>query len=128
MNSYYIGDPCYVLNSDLFEHIINNEKEVEIGEHTILFNHTDHGDGVYDLLCTSTLKCIKSLPVDSGTLSVIPMKLLDSPVNLKLKDGTQYVPRTHMGAVLIMPGTMSVNEGVFTFGGMYTCNTYGRAW
>ena len=128
MDLCYVGDPCYVLNDDLFELLVQavqrGEREVQIGEHTILFQFTDRGDGSYKLVHQNTPHIPESyLAVDSGTLSIIPTALIDSPANLKQKDNELYTPRKYMGKVLSIPKTLTVADGEFTFGGIYMCDT-----
>ena len=76
---YWIGDPCYILNEQVYDEMIGNigenefDYQYEVNGHTITVLHTDHGDGSY-------LSDRGYISVDSGQIAAIPFDLIaDQP-------------------------------------------------
>lgn len=107
--TYYIGDPCYVLSDKNFEELCLHQDKlgypIEIEGEVVYFDRTAHGDGVY----RDNKRRI--YPVDTGTIAIIPISLVDaekllsnfqyfSPVIKKFKDDF----------------TVDSDDGIFNFG------------
>jgi hypothetical protein len=88
---YYFGDPCYVIPDDLWDEFVDamfheaHDMEdgvfrADIGDDCFLLviSGTAYGDGCYPLYQKNDYGTYEaaSLPVDSGTLSAIPMRML----------------------------------------------------
>lgn len=76
--TYYLGDPCYVLNNHIYYNVWGNEHNYEEGiitvvhegqEHCFAVARTCYGDGEY------LDQNRKGYPVDSGTIALIPFAL-----------------------------------------------------
>lgn len=75
---FYIGDPCYVLNRDVYdvEWGENNkfrDGEIKTSIGTFIVHGTNCGDGEYDVKGTRNGR----VGVDSGTIAVIPMSMVE---------------------------------------------------
>ncbi len=108
---FWCGDPCYVLG-DTWDAVIellykNNVEhnvliQTELGQ--MLIWSTAHGDGCFPIMCTNgafTPTDDMTLGVDSGTLALIDMKIVDatkkskddigSGARLTLNDATVFI-------------------------------------
>ena len=112
---YYIGDPCYVLDDATFNKIISASSKgrdrIKVDGFTLFFHSTAYGDGVFDLMDYVSEEHCKSLGVDAGMLSMIPLASLNSEELLRAKkDG--------LGALHRIEGTpeFRYSNGTFYFG------------
>lgn len=111
---FYLGDPCYVLKEEDYDKVVEshepdtNAYSVEIRGYTMALGFTAVSDGVF-----------AGLPVDSGTIAVVPLELIEN-----LSDDLQMC-----GYVCTKNGTVDFyyDDGYFdvTFpdGTCYTINT-----
>ena len=81
---FYVGDPCYVLSDEIYHHFWGDVCNWEDGVHSIpnteykfAVNGTAYGDGEY------FDDYGRAYGVDSGTLSVIPLELIEDIENAK---------------------------------------------
>lgn len=77
-DGFYIGDPCYVLNDKVYdvEWGINNkfrDGEIQTSMGTFIVHETMYGDGEYRVIGTRG----GYVSVDSGTIAVIPMSMVE---------------------------------------------------
>lgn len=82
---YFIGDPCYVLEDDIYDKVTENfdfdkSYTIEINGHTIFMHGTAYGDGSYKDGSN------RSYSVDSGLISIMPMEL----ISMKKFNETQF--------------------------------------
>ena len=81
---YFIGDPCYVVKSEILEEFFRNFcDDIKTGDtmsfeykgHTCFVSYTAHGDGIYDS------DSGHRYAVDSGTICAIPLvpELVQTP-------------------------------------------------
>lgn len=82
---YYIGDPCYVFGDDTWQRLLDAAEEgradsalhvgdvVEFEGHKVWSHSTMNGDGEYE-----DQNGVKYC-VDSGTIGVVPIELIDDP-------------------------------------------------
>lgn len=103
---YYIGDPCYVVNDeewdDLLEqtsHFTNEEQSYK--GHNIFAGAIAFGDGLY----YDNME--RSYGVDSGNLGIIPVVALND-LNIKLLHGHIITFKFDFN--------VEINEGIFRFG------------
>ena len=92
---FWFGDPCYVVPGELWSVFCDawqsydkaHEEDEDFKQHYVAETHdeetgigfyswsTAYGDGSYKLFVND--KCVANLGVDAGTLSAIPMKLIN---------------------------------------------------
>lgn len=102
---YYIGDPCYVLESKSLDVVIDKMvigTTFELNGHMMWGHFTQYGDGTFaDQNGTE-------YPVDGAALAAVPIDLIENP------EGEEH------GTVLEFENSFSVNysDGVFWFGGI----------
>lgn len=83
---YYIGDPCYAIQGDDWDQILNetdffqNEKQTWKGKQ-IFASDTAYGDGTY-------LDQFKNeYPVDAGLIGIMPIEICDFGEGITYKNG-----------------------------------------
>lgn len=72
-NGFYIGDPCYALSDEMYRDVLENNFElgiIETEKGNFIVQNTIYGDGEYG-------STVGSLGVESGTLAIIPLNLVD---------------------------------------------------
>jgi hypothetical protein len=74
-NGFYIGDPCYALSDEMYRDVWgleNNFKNgiIETEKGSFIAQSTIYGDGRYS-------SSVGNLEVESGTIAVIPLNLVD---------------------------------------------------
>lgn len=80
---YYIGDPCYVFTPDTWDRVLTavnmfEEDDIQhLDDHELWAQSTAWGDGTY--LDQNGAE----YAVDSGTIGVIPLALVDNPEGLE---------------------------------------------
>lgn len=107
---YYIGDPCYVIPDEEWDEYIevsdaeSNETAFFHGEPT-WSHYTAHGDGEYHNSSRSM-----ALPVDSGTIGVVPQALWAKNLTDDEIEGLGHIYTAKSGF------KAHYNNGVFTIG------------
>lgn len=103
---YWIGDPGYVVpKSDWSDFIHASSNVLNYGRRQVFYCGTAYGDGSYPLFANGTR--VADLPVDSGTLSIIPLALL--------REWKSSVEGGHIIATT-QPYKVSATNGGFEFG------------
>jgi hypothetical protein len=76
---YYVGDPCYVFNSNEWDGIYDQFGDVGIGEvkgSDVWSSYTKWGDGKYWDSING-----KSYLVDSGTIGAVPVEIITEKID-----------------------------------------------
>lgn len=129
---FWFGDPCYVVPEDLWIPFCDawqaydkrHENDEDFKHHYVAETHdeetgvgfyswsTAHGDGSYDLIVN--YKVVARLGVDAGTLSAIPMKL----INHWKQQGRigQYLSHGHVVSAEHLDGLIECDNGDFHWG------------
>lgn len=106
---FYIGDPCYVLSDEIYDKMFDEETDFKTGKvkvddnFSFIVHSTAWGDGEY--FDNSGI----SYGVDSGTLSVIPIELLEN--NEFIEEGEYEYGRIIFGKT----ASLNYEDGTFYF-------------
>lgn len=78
---YYIGDPCYVVRDEDWAKLLDQVNYFDDDEqfykgYKIMCKSTAYGDGMYDAK-TDRGELVGRLPVDSGTIGIMPLECID---------------------------------------------------
>jgi len=124
---YYFGDPCYVVPRDKWSELISliysdgvadfNDKEnmraVEVDDDKFYMFGTLYGDGEYPLYSTDSETVF--LPVDSGTLSIIPMNLIKKwQAEEKAKNMGTFVKLPNTSTLHLSEGVLDIDGGALS--------------
>lgn len=124
---YFIADPCYVLEDERYEKLINNftnEGNAEYRENdfvSIAFG-TAHGDGEYsaavmhELVKLVSAKC--DLPVDSGLIAITSIELCIEDIQKEYDEPIGFI------VDIESPIFVSEDDGVIVFGDIFIDTNY----
>lgn len=103
----YFGDPCYVLSDELYNVWIDEyncvDGSIDTGKGIFVVHGTKYGDGEY---YGYNYPNNYSFPVDSGTLAIIPIEMIDP----KKKDRSNELGHIFSES---REGMLSYRDGVF---------------
>jgi len=131
---HWVGDPCYVVPDEYWDSLCNNWSaydkkhrddadykhhyvaEVQDESAGLCFHlwSTAYGDGCYPLSINGDK--VADLGVDAGTLSVIPMSLIEHWQKQGLLG--EYLSHGHVVAAEHLHGELCCDEGDFTWGAL----------
>jgi len=124
---YYIGDPCYVLDDDAWDRVLElsscfeDGKPVPFDDHMIWAHHTMYGDGAY------YDQNGNEFGVDSGCLGAVPLSAISDPAGedsgalVDAPNGlvVEYDEQTGtfvFGSIIIKTGDEDIEDGDFDGG------------
>ena len=125
---YIVGDLCYLFNDDTWQELCDtvfekDQNNCEVKGVPMWWHHTKYGDGSYDWdddkmsELISTDKRYKPFPVDSGTIGIVHIGILDTGCTKITLDG---VMKNNSGLQLF---DMKIDFDCYCVCGTFSINT-----